>query len=108
MPDSDGFLKVVLSIRTDMFSKLNLHNQANKIRDNSVFLDWRTTYQSYTTSPLYQLCNNLLTYNNPIEGGQTAWDYYFPWFTDSTNIEKETMILLLLTVYDFPCLGLEI
>ena len=88
MPDSGGFLKVVLSIRTDMFSKLNLHNQANKIRDNSVFLDWRTTYQSYTTSPLYQLCNNLLTYNNPIEGGQTAWDYYFPWFTDSTNIEK--------------------
>lgn len=88
MPDSGGFLKVVLSIRTDMFSKLNLHNQANKIRDNSVLLDWRTTYQSYTTSPLYQLCNNLLTYNNPIEGGQTAWDYYFPWFTDSTNIEK--------------------
>lgn len=88
MPDSGGFLKVVLSIRTDMFSKLNLHNQANKIRDNSVLLDWRTTYQSYTTSPLYQLCNNLLTYNNPIEDGQTAWDYYFPWFTDSTNIEK--------------------
>lgn len=88
MPDSGGFLKVVLSIRTDMFSKLNLHNQANKIRDNSVLLDWRTTYQSYTTSPLYQLCNNLLTYNNPIEGGQTAWEYYFPWFTDSTNIEK--------------------
>lgn len=88
MPDSGGFLKVVLSIRTDMFSKLNLHNQANKIRDNSVLLDWRTTYQSYTTSPLYQLCNNLLTYSNPIEGGQTAWDYYFPWFTDSTNIEK--------------------
>lgn len=88
MPDSGGFLKVILSIRTDMFSKLNLHNQANKIRDNSVLLDWRTTYQSYTTSPLYQLCNNLLTYNNPIEGGQTAWDYYFPWFTDSTNIEK--------------------
>lgn len=88
MLDSGGFLKVVLSIRTDMFSKLNLHNQANKIRDNSVLLDWRTTYQSYTTSPLYQLCNNLLTYNNPIEGGQTAWDYYFPWFTDSTNIEK--------------------
>ena len=88
MPDSGGFLKVVLSIRTDMFSKLNLHNQANKNRDNSVLLDWRTTYQSYTTSPLYQLCNNLLTYNNPIEGGQTAWDYYFPWFTDSTNIEK--------------------
>lgn len=88
MPEADGFLKVVLSIRTDMFSKLNLHNQANKVRDNSVLLDWRTTYQSYSTSPLFQLCNNLLAYNNPIENGQTAWDYYFPWFTASTNIER--------------------
>lgn len=88
MPESDGFLKVVLSIRTDMFSKLNLHNQANKVRDNSVLLDWRTTYQNYKSSPLFQLCNNLLEYNNPIENGQSAWDYYFPWFTDSTNIEK--------------------
>ena len=88
MPESDGFLKVVLSIRTDMFSRLNLHNQANKVRDNSVLLDWRTTYQNYKSSPLFQLCNNLLEYNNPIENGQSAWDYYFPWFTDSTNIEK--------------------
>lgn len=88
MPESNGFLKVVLSIRTDMFSKLNLHNQANKVRDNSVLLDWRTTYKNYTTSPLFRLCNNLLSYDNPIENGQTPWDYYFPWFTDSTNPEK--------------------
>lgn len=88
MPNSKGFLKVVLSIRTDMFASLNLHNQANKVRDNSVLLDWRTTYKSYRTSALFQLCNNLLSYQNPIENNIVPWDYYFPWFTDSTNLEK--------------------
>lgn len=88
MPDSNGFLKVVLSIRTDMFTSLNLHNQANKVRDNSVLLDWRTTYKSYRTSALFQLCNNLLSYQNEIDTGEVPWDYYFPWFTDSTNIER--------------------
>lgn len=88
MPDSNGFLKVVLSIRTDMFTSLNLHNQANKVRDNSVLLDWRTTYKSYRTSALFQLCNNLLSYQNEIDTGEIPWDYYFPWFTDSTNIER--------------------
>lgn len=88
MPDSNGFLKVVLSIRTDMFTSLNLHNQANKVRDNSVLLDWRTTYKSYRTSALFQLCNNLLSYQNEIDTGEIPWDYYFPWFTDSTNIVR--------------------
>lgn len=88
MPESNGFLKVVLSIRTDMFTKLNLHNQANKVRDNSVLLDWRTTYKSYRTSPLFQVCNNLLAYDNPCSDAASLWDYYFPWFTDTTNFEK--------------------
>jgi len=88
MPISDGFIKVVLSIRTDMFPKLNLHNQANKIRDNSVVLDWRTTYENYRKSPLFTLCNNLLSYENPGLGPNEYWDYYFPWTTESTNREK--------------------
>lgn len=88
MPESDGFLKIVLSIRTDIFPQLSLHNQANKVRDNSVLLDWRTTYENYRTSALFRFCNNLLAYNN--EGLQNSeyWDYYFPWFTDSTNQQK--------------------
>ena len=88
MSASEGFLKVVLSIRTDMFTGLNLHNQANKVRDNSVLLDWRTTYKSYRTSALFQLCNNLLSYQNPTNNAEVPWDYYFPWSTNSTNSEK--------------------
>ena len=88
MPESDGFLKIVLSIRTDIFPQLSLHNQANKVRDNSVLLDWRTTYENYRTSPLFQFCNNLLAYNNEGLSSDDYWDYYFPWSTDSTNPQK--------------------
>lgn len=88
MPESNGFLKVILSIRTDMFPQLALHNQANKIRDNGVLLDWRTTYENYRNSALFNLCNNLLSYQNPGLSPNAYWDYYFPWFTDSTNTHK--------------------
>lgn len=88
MPKSDGFLKVILSIRTDMFPQLALHNQANKVRDNGVLLDWRTTYENYRDSALFNLCNNLLSYQNEGLSANEYWDYYFPWFTDSTNYQK--------------------
>lgn len=88
MPQGNGFIKVVLSIRTDMFPELNLHNQANKIRDNSVVLDWRTTYDNYRHSPLFKLCNNILAFENSGLELDAYWDYYFPWFTDTTNPQK--------------------
>lgn len=85
MPDSKGFLKVIFSVRPDIFAKLSLHNQANKVRDNSVVLDWRTTYESFEKSLLYKLCNRLLAYNNPGLEENLYWDYYFPWYTSSTK-----------------------
>lgn len=88
MPESDGFLKIVLSIRTDIFPQLSLHNQANKVRDNSVLLDWRTTYENYQNSALFQFCNNMLSYNNEGLDIDQYWQYYFPWFTESTNVGK--------------------
>lgn len=88
MPESNGFLKIILSIRTDIFPQLSLHNQANKVRDNSVLLDWRTTYENYRNSALFQFCNNVLAYNNEGLELNKYWEYYFPWFTSSTNIEK--------------------
>lgn len=88
MPESEGFLKVVLSVRTDLFPQLSLHNQANKVRDNSVMLDWRTTYENYKNSSLYQFCNNLLSYNNEGLPIDSYWEYYFPWKTSSTNLQK--------------------
>ena len=73
-----------------MFSELNLHNQANKLRDNSILLDWRTTYENYRNSPIFEMCNNVLSYQNPGLEVNQYWDYYFPWSTQSTKPEKRT------------------
>ena len=37
--DSKGHLKIVLLLRPDIYSALNLQNATNKLRDNAVFLD---------------------------------------------------------------------
>ena len=60
--DSKGQFKVVLLLRPDIFNSLNLQNATNKLLDNSVFLDWRTTYQIYKTSFLYEVAKKLLAY----------------------------------------------
>ena len=78
--DSDGRLRVVLLIRPDIFNSLALQNQSNKIRDNAVFLDWRTTYPAYRTSQLFFLSDRLFSAQQE-ENKELGyyWDQYFPW-----------------------------
>lgn len=59
--DSKGRLKVVLLIRPDIFSSLSLQNQNTKIRSNSVYLDWRTSYENYETSSIFRMTDKLLS-----------------------------------------------
>lgn len=85
--DSKGRLKVVLLVRPDIFTSLGLQNQNTKIRTNSVYLDWRTTYANYETSSLFRMTDKLLfNQQNEIEKKvfeQTgdAWRFYFPYTT---------------------------
>jgi hypothetical protein len=88
MATEGGYLKIILSIRPDIFDGLDLHNKANKIRDNGVMLDWRTTYEDYKNSSLYALCNRLLGHENEASDGYDWWEYYFPWKTKSTQQGK--------------------
>lgn len=78
--DSKGRMRVVLLARPDIFNSLGLQNQNNKIRDNSVILDWRTTYAEYRNSMLFHLADRLLgsQQSAKMQRGQ-AWDYYFPY-----------------------------
>ncbi len=77
---SAGKIKVMLLIRPDIFSNLGMQNINNKIKDNSILLEWRTNYPEYRTSKLFLLADRLLSsqqdgeYNN----GQ-CWDSYFPY-----------------------------
>ena len=88
--DSKGRFRVVLLLRPDIFNSIGLQNLTNKIRDNSVFLDWRTTYPSYRTSHLFELSDKLLRaqQNEQFEEG-IVWDHYFPWQSASTSPDRE-------------------
>lgn len=89
--DSKGRFKVVLLLRPDIFNSIGLQNLTNKIRDNSVYLDWRTTYPAYRSSHLFELTDKLLRVQQSdgnLQKGQ-SWDSYFPWKSKATNIKRE-------------------
>lgn len=81
-------LRTVLLIRPDIFDKLGLQNQNTKIRDNSVFLDWRTEYANHRRSEIFAVTDNLLEMQQETRHplGDT-WDSYFPW--NSPNVFEE-------------------
>ncbi|WP_288879763.1 P-loop ATPase, Sll1717 family [Pedobacter panaciterrae] len=87
--DSKGRLKVMILVRPDIFSQLGLQNLNNKLRDNSILLDWKTTYPSYKSSELFRLADNVLNsqqeQHSPVGH---SWDYYFP-FTPLIKGKKE-------------------
>lgn len=82
-----GRLRTILLIRPDIFESLGLQNQNGKIRDNSVFLDWRTNDKDHKTSDLFQVVDHLIASQqegDPLELGK-AWDWYFPWEGSSVD-----------------------
>lgn len=83
--DSKGRLKVVLLVRPDIFTSIGLQNQNTKIRSNSVYLDWRTTYENFQTSSLFKMTDKLLLNQQDKHDKLTlnnigdAWNHYFPY-----------------------------
>lgn len=80
--DSKGRLRVVLLLRPDIFDSCGLQNQSTKIKDNSVVLDWITTYAEYRSSDIFHLADKLFSSQqakdiNLAQG--EAWDFYFPY-----------------------------
>lgn len=88
--DSKGRFKVVLLLRPDIFNSIGLQNLTNKIRDNSVYLDWRTTYPDHRSSYLFELCDKLLSsqQDDDFANGE-VWDHYFPWKSTSTSPNRD-------------------
>lgn len=89
--DSDYHFKIVLLLRPDIFNSLSLQNATNKLVDNAVYLEWRTTYTDYPTSNLYKMACKLVTHNQEgtdKEDMYAAWDHYFKWTLRSSNPEQ--------------------
>ena len=78
--DSKGRVKVVTLLRPDIFDKIGFHNSNAKIRDNSVMLDWKTTYGDFATSRIFRLADNLFGKQTgqpkDLSTGE-AWHHYF-------------------------------
>ena len=80
-----GRMRAVLLIRPDIFQSIGLQNQNTKIRDNAVFLDWRTEYNAHRSSQLFEVVDHMLAVQQqPVPARGEAWDYYFPW--NSPNV----------------------
>ncbi len=83
---SKGRIRVVLLVRPDIFLRTGLHNVNTKIRDNSVFLNWWTTYKDYRTSTLFTVADRLLSaqQNETLPVGR-SWDHYFPFYAENVK-----------------------
>lgn len=96
--DSKGRIKIVLLIRPDIFASLGLQNQNNKIKDNGVLLDWKTTYPKYRDSEIFKMIENILTsqQDKKEEDSEiTCWDYYFPYQTLSQKKKEDSFVSFL-------------
>ncbi len=94
--DSKGRLKVVLLMRPDIFASLSLQNLNNKIADNSVLLDWKTTYPKYRDSDIFKMIDNILnSQQSEFQELGKSWDYYFPYQTNVYNKNEDSFISFL-------------
>jgi len=88
--DSRGRIRVILLLRPDIFDCLGLQNQNSKLRDNSVVLNWLTTYGEHRSSSLFQLSDRLLAFQQIDQYGLgETWDYYFPFETPDVQSKQE-------------------
>lgn len=71
--------RIVLLVRPDILESIGLQNTNTKIRDNSVVLDWKTTYPRFRDADIFLAIDRLLSaqQDEKPEVGQ-SWDYYFP------------------------------
>lgn len=86
--DSKGQFRIVLLLRPDIFNSLNLQNATNKLADNAVYLEWRTTYTDYPTSNLYKMANKLLAYSQDNKDADGIWEQYFDWKLTTSSSDK--------------------
>lgn len=85
--DSKGRIRIVVLVRPDIFLRTGLHNLNTKLRDNSVFLNWSTTYKDYRSSLLFKVADRLLAAQQvtPVIKTGEMWDYYFPFHAENVR-----------------------
>ncbi|WP_269523452.1 P-loop ATPase, Sll1717 family, partial [Coraliomargarita parva] len=90
--DTKGRMRIVLLVRPDIFDSLGLQNQNTKLRDNSILLDWRTSYAEHRSSTIFEAADRILgdDQGEKLNDGD-AWDYYFPYNASNVNTEMKNL-----------------
>jgi len=100
--DSKGRIKVVILLRPDIFNSIGLQNANNRIRDNSVYLDWRIPYDRFESSELFKLPNRLLSLGQDGGKDDNYWEQYFPYTVDVQGKKEHSFISFLRFSYFRP------
>ena len=73
-------IKVMLLIRPDIMYKMPIHNMNQKLRNNSVLLNWVTTYRKYVQSKLFKIADDyFMKQQNTDYALGECWSHYFPY-----------------------------
>lgn len=72
--------KIRVLIRPDIMYTLSIHNMNQIITNNSVVLDWCTTYKQFYNSNIFKVADSFFSkQQNDIYSIGTCWNYYFPY-----------------------------
>ena len=80
----------MLLIRPDIMYKMPVHNMNQKLRNNSVLLNWVTSYRKYVESKLFKIADDYFMKQQDIayQLGE-CWNYYFPYQIEYKNRDKQ-------------------
>ncbi|HVC61218.1 MAG TPA: hypothetical protein VND19_12755 [Acetobacteraceae bacterium] len=88
--DSVGRMRVILLVRPDIFNSLGLQNRNTKLKDNSVVLDWKTTYEAHRSSDIFKMADRLFSaQQDHVMPSGACWDHYFPFDAATVNYPLE-------------------
>lgn len=88
-------IRFVLLLRPDIFDEINMVNSGLKLMNNSVLLNWTTSYIDYRQSSLFKLADQLLYGQQVTKKSERldvgkAWDNYFGYKIPRYNYHTST------------------
>ena len=97
-------IKVSLLIRPDIIYSMSIHNMNQKLKDNSVLINWNTTYSAYRGSKLFEIADNYFLKQQTLSDRPkgVTWDDYFPYSVsgrDSQDSEDSFIEFLRYSLY---------
>ncbi|MDU7194697.1 MAG: hypothetical protein E6279_02610 [Streptococcus sp.] len=88
-------IKVALLIRPDIIYSMSIHNMNQKLKDNSVLINWNTNYDKYRNSKLFEIADNFFSKQQSLPRSKgLTWDYYFPYTVSGIDrsVEEDSFI----------------